>query len=218
MECDQAREMFPALLPGGAAVPRPEPLARHLDACAGCRAELEALSQTWTLLGRWPEATPRQEIRARLVQKVRRQLVRESVLTVSGWTPAVLAAMVGVTLSLGLSFLIPYSLLASLCRQALQVADSHPAAFLLAGAAYGLPLAVGAWLIQRRVLVGAIVGSLEASLLFLLILVPYVIVQCREFAPPLQVAFVSGLGGAAVLSSLAGFGLARLVPVRRLQS
>jgi hypothetical protein len=210
--------MFLALLPGGAGVPRPEPLARHLEACDGCRAELEALSRTWALLGRWPEATPRQEIRARLVQKVRRQLVRESVLTASGWTPAVLAATVGVTVSLGLSFLIPYSLLASLCRQALQVADSHPAAFLVAGAAYGLPLALGAWLIQQRVLVGAIVGSLEASLLFLLILVPYVIVQCREFAPPLQVAFVSGLGGAAVLSSLAGFGLARLVPVRRPQS
>ncbi len=218
MECDRAREMFLALLPGGAAVPRPEPLARHLEACEGCRAELEALSQTWALLGRWPEAAPRPEIRARLVQKVRRQLVRESVLTASGWTPAVLAATVGVTLSLGLSFLIPYSLLASWCRQALQVADSHPVAFLVAGAAYGLPLALGAWLIQRRVLVGAIVGSLEASLLFLLILVPYVIIQCREFAPPLQVAFVSGLGGAAVLSSLAGFGLARLVPVRRLQS
>lgn len=217
MECDQAREMFPALLPGGAAVPRPEPLARHLEACEGCRAELEALRQTWALLGWWPEAAPRQEIRARLVQKVRRQLVRESVLTASGWTPAVLAATVGVTLSLGLSFLIPYSLLASWCRQALQVADSHPAAFLVAGTAYGLPLAAGAWLIARRAVLGAVVGSLEASLLFLLILAPYVVVQCREFAPALQVAFVSGLAGGALVSSLAVLGLARLARFGRSQ-
>ncbi len=218
MDCEPIRDEVVTLLQAGGGPPWPERLAQHLEACEGCRAAAEDLSRTWAVLGQWPEAAPRQEIRARLVQKIRRQLVKESVLTASGWTPAALAATVGVTVSLGLSFLIPYSLLASWCRQALQVADSHPAAFLVAGAAYGLPLALGAWLIQRRVLVGAIVGSLEASLLFLLILVPYVILQCREFAPPLQVAFVSGLGGAAVLSSLAGFGLARLVPVGRLQS
>jgi len=152
-----------------------------------------------------------------VVRRVRRQLLRESVLTVSGWTPAVLAAVIGVGLSLGLSFLIPYSFLVSVCRQALQVSDPHAAPYLLAGMAYGVPLALGVWIFRRRVLSGALISSLEASLLFLVILAPYVIAQCREFPPALQVAFVSGLWGGALVSSLAGLGLARLVPFGKIQ-
>ena len=214
MECEEVRDQLLAVLTAGEGAPLTGSLARHVEACEGCRAEWKVLSQTWALLRQWPEASPGEEVRARLVRTVWRQLVRESVFTVTGWTPAVLASVVGVGLSLGLSFLIPYSLLVSLCRQALQVSDSHAAAYFVAGMAYGLPLALGAWLFRRRALIGAVVGSLETSLLFLLILAPYVIVQCREFAPALQAAFVSGLGGAAVVSSLAALALARLVPFR----
>ena len=214
MECQQVREELASGLVMETGGIWPEPVARHLEACATCRAELDVLRESWTALAQWPEARPGEEVRERLLRQVRRRLAKEAVFTVSGWTPAVLAAVVGVALSLGLSLLVPYSVLVSLCREALQVADSHPGAFLIAGMVYGAPLAVGAWLILRRAVVGAVVGSLEASLLFLLILAPYVLVQCREFSPSLQVAFVSGLGGAAVISSLAGLGLARLVPTR----
>lgn len=217
MECDQAREELASRLVTEAGGPWPEAVMAHVEACAACRAELETLRETWALLARWPEVRPGEEVRARLLRQVRRRLVRESVTTVGGWTPAVLAAAVGVALSLGLSLLIPYSLLASWCRQALQVAEAHVGAYLLAGLVYGLPLAAGAWLIARRAVMGAVVGSLEASLLFLLILAPYVVVQCREFAPALQVAFVSGLAGGAVVSSLAALGLARLARFRRSQ-
>jgi predicted anti-sigma-YlaC factor YlaD len=212
MECDQAREELASRLITEAGGPWPEAVTVHVEACAACRAELETLRETWALLARWPEVRPGEEVRARLLRQVRRRLVRESVTTVAGWTPAVLAAAVGVGLSLGLSLLIPYSALVSLCRKALQVTEAHAGAYLLAGLMYGLPLAAGAWLIARRAVVGAVVGSLEASLLFLLILAPYVVVQCREFAPALQVAFVSGLAGGALVSSLAALGLARLVP------
>lgn len=217
MECDRVRDQFLALLPAGESASWPEPVTRHLEVCQACRAEVEALSQTWALLGRWPEAPPREEIRARLVQRIRRQLLKESVLTVRGWVPAVLAAVIGVGLSLGLSLLIPYSFLVSLCRQALQVSDPHAVPYVLAGMVYGVPLTLGGWIIRRRVLSGALIGSLEASLLFLVILAPYVIAQCREFAPPLQVAFVSGLGGGAVVASLVGLWLGRLVPSGEIQ-
>lgn len=217
MDCEQVRDQLVAMLPAGEGARWPEPVARHLEGCQDCRAELEALGRTWALLGRWPEALPRQEIRASLVRRVRRRLLRESVLTVSGWTPAVLAAVTGVGLSLGLSLLVPYSFLVSLCRQALQVSDPHAAPYLLAGMAYGVPLAVGAWILRKRARGNTLIRSLEASLLFLVILAPYVIAQCREFAPALQVAFVSGLGGGAVVSSLAGLGLARLVPFGKIQ-
>lgn len=210
MECDQVQEEFASRLVTGAGAPWPEGVMAHLQACADCRAELETLRETWTLLARCPEVRPGEEVRERLIRQIRRRLVRESVLTVSGWTPAVLAAAVGVGLSLGLSLLIPYSLLASWCRQALQIAEAHAGAYLLAGLVYGLPLAAGSWLIARRAVMGVVIGSLEASLLFLLILAPYVIAECREFGPALEVAFVSGLAGGAVVSSLAGFAIARV--------
>lgn len=215
MECERVGDQLLALLPSGEGRQWPEPVTRHLEGCEACRAELEALSQGWALLGSWPEALPREEIGADLARRVRRQLVRESVLTVSGWTPAVLAAVIGVGLSLGLSLLVPYSILVSLCRQALQVSDPHVVPYLLAGMAYGVPLALGVWILRKRALGGALIGSLEASLLFLVILAPYVIAQCREFPPSLQVAFVSGLAAGAVVSSLAGLGLTRLVPFRK---
>jgi len=217
MECERVGDQLLALLPSGEGRQWPEPVTRHLEGCEACRAELEALSQGWALLGSWPEALPREEIGADLARRVRRQLVRESVLTVSGWTPAVLAAVIGVGLSLGLALLVPYSILVSLCRQVLQVSDPHAAPYLVAGMAYGVPLALGVWILRQRVLSGALIGGLEASLIFLVILAPYVIAQCREFAPPLQVAFVSGLVGGAVVSGVVGLWLARLVSFGRLQ-
>ncbi|MBI4589696.1 MAG: hypothetical protein HY725_12735 [Candidatus Rokubacteria bacterium] len=217
MDCEQVRDYFLAAIPAPQKVPWPEAVARHLETCEGCGAELTGLERTWALLARWPEATPGEEVRERLMRRVRRRLLRESVATVGGWTPAVLMAAVGVGLSLLFSLLVPYSVLLSLCREALQVSESNPGVYVLAGAVYGLPLALGVWLIRRQALIGGVVGSLEASLLFLVILGPYVIAQCREFAPALQVAFVSGLGGGAVVSSLAALGLFRLVPLSRLQ-
>ena len=113
-----------------------------------------------------------------------------------------LAAAVGVGLSLGLSLLVPHAFLVALCQRLLQAAEPHWAPYLLVGAAYGMPLVVGAWILRRRPLGGALVGGIEASVLFVVILAPYAIAQCREFAPPLQVTFVSGLAGGAVLASL----------------
>lgn len=213
MDCEQVRNQVLALLPAGG--PRSDPVEQHLERCEGCRTELKALRQTWVLLGHWPEAEPEPGVGARVAWRVQRRLLRESVLTVRGWVPAVLASVIGVGLSLGLSFLVPYSFLVSLCRQALQVSDPHAAPYLLAGMAYGVPLAFGVWILRRQVVSGVLIGGLEASLLFLVILAPYVIAQCREFPPSLQVAFVSGLAAGAVVSSLAGLGLTRLVPFRK---
>ncbi|MFQ5521812.1 MAG: anti-sigma factor family protein, partial [Candidatus Methylomirabilia bacterium] len=189
MECERVREEIPTLLLAPEGRPWPEPVARHLEGCAACRAELEALQGAWALLGRWPEASPAPAIRTSLVRAIRRQRFRESALTVRGWLPAVLAALIGVGLSLGLALLFPYSLLISLCRQVLEVSGAHAAPYLLAGTAYGIPLAVGVGVIRRRISGGAVTG-LEASVLFLAILSPYVIIQCRDFGPAFQVAFL----------------------------
>lgn len=215
MECEEIRDQLVTLLEAGGAPPWPEPFARHLTSCEACRAEFEALRQTWDLMGEWPQAEPGAQVRTRLLRRVSRQVLLEPVLTVRGWVPAVLTSAIGVGLSFVLSLLIPYSVLVAVCRQALQVTDLHVAPFLLAGMIYGAPLALGIWILRTEALPRAVIGSLEASLLFIVILAPYVIAQCREFPPPLQAAFVSGLAGGAVASSLAGLWVSRLIPFRR---
>ncbi|MBI2466591.1 MAG: hypothetical protein HYV62_02025 [Candidatus Rokubacteria bacterium] len=193
-------------------------MASHLVTCAGCRAELEALRATWTLLGRWPEAAPPPPaVRTRVLRAMRCRLLRESVLTLAGWAPGVRAAVIGVAASVALSLVVPYPLLVAWCRQALQVSDPAAAPYLVAGTVYGMPLVLGAWPLQRRPRNGSTVQTLEASALFLGILGPYVVIQCREFAPALQVAFVSGLGLGAVLWAFTGLWLARLATVDRVR-
>ena len=107
---------------------------------------------------------------------------------------------------------MPYPLVVSLCQQLLQRSEAHVGPYLVAGAAYGMPLAAGAWVWRRRAAPGGVIGTLEASALFLAILVPVAAFQCREFGPAQQAAFVWGLAGGAVVFGLAGLGLTRLVP------
>lgn len=214
MDCEEVRDEFLSELVTGEGDRRPEPLRRHLEGCEGCRTELRDLSRVWAALGQLPPTDPRPDVGIRVMRRVRRQILREAVLTVRGWVPAVLAAVVGVTLSLGLALLVPYSLLVSLCQQALSGWPVSAAPYLLAGLVYGVPLTLGAWPLHRRAAGGTLIGGLEASVLFLLILAPFVIAECREFAPALRAAFVSGLGVGALGSSLAAFGLARRVPSR----
>lgn len=210
MDCERARDQFLSQLVTGEGGAWAEPVRRHLDGCQGCRTEVEELSRIWAALGRLAEAEPDAEVEIRLMRRVRRQVMREAVLTVNGWVPAVLAAAVGVALSLTVSLLVPYPWLVSVCQKLLQLAERDAMPYLVAGAVYGLPLALGAWVVRGRLLRGGVIGSLEATVLFLVILAPYVIAECREFPPALRGAFVSGLGVGALLSSLAGLALGRL--------
>lgn len=144
MDCEQVRDQFLSGLSTGERDPGSDLVRRHLEGCESCRAELESLGETWALLGRWPEVAPGDEVRVRLLRRVRRELLRESVLTVRGWVPAVLAAVIGVGLSLGLSLMVPYSLLVSWCQRVLSAFEPQAAPYLVAGMAYGMPLALGA--------------------------------------------------------------------------
>lgn len=208
MECHEVRDRLLALLLERHRRP-PEPLAQHLEGCEGCRAALEDLGRTWVLLAQWPDVEPSPALGTRLVRRVRWLALRESLLTVRGWTPAVMAGVIGVAVSLGLSLLVPYSLLVSLCQRLFQSPEPNLASYVMAGTMYGLPLALGALVALRRPAVWGFLGSLEAAVLFFLILAPYAIVQCREFPPAFQVAFLSGMGVGALLGSAGGVWLGR---------
>jgi len=208
VDCERVRDQFLVPEVTGEDGPWTEDVAQHLERCEPCRGEWEGLARTWALLGRWPDESPAEEIRGRLVRRIRLQLLKEALLSI----PPVLAAVIAVALSLGLSLLIPYPFLVSLCRVALRASEAHVAPYLVAGMAYGVPLAAGVWVLRKRVLSGALVGSVEAALLFLVVLAPWVLIQCRDFAPLLQAAFLLGMGAGAVASSLVGLGLTRLAP------
>jgi hypothetical protein len=207
--CEQASEALVDAVVSGQ--PEPEAAVGHLTTCSRCANEFAGLRRTWQALGALPEANPGDVVRARLLRRVRRAAVWEVLCTWNGWGPAVVAAAVGAGLSLGLTLLVPYDLVVSLCQQLLQRSEAHVGPYLVAGAAYGLPLAAGAWVWRRRAAPGGVIGTLEASVLFLAILVPIAALQCREFGPAQQAAFVWGLAGGAVIFGLAGLGLTRLV-------
>ena len=216
--CEQTQDaLLDALVAGEDASP-PGPLAGHLAGCARCRAEWEASRQTWVGLRQLPEVVPGARVRVQLLRRVRQAMLREWLLTARGWLPAGLAAALGVGLSLGLAFLMPYDSLVSACQTVLQLSEAHPAPYWLAGVAYGVPIAVGSWVLRRRAAAGGVIGSLEASLLFVAILAPVVLVSCRDCAPPLRAAFLSGLGAGAVVASLVGFAATRLRHLARAAS
>lgn len=210
--CEPIQEALLDALVAGEEAPRSGLLADHLAGCARCRTEWKAARRTWLALGQLPDVVPCDHVRAELVQRVRRAMVREWLLTVRGWLPAGQAAALGVGLSLGLAFLVPYASLVTACQQVLRLGEGHPMPYALAGTAYGVPLATGAWILRRRMAVGGVIGSLEASVLFLAVLAPVVLVGCREFAPALRAAFVFGLVAGALAASLGGVALMRWLP------
>jgi len=207
VECHEVRDRLTEWL---GAETGPEAVRGHLVTCRACAEELAALQETWGLLGQWPGLEPDPAIGRRLQRKVRWWSLRDAVLAPEGWRAAALAAAIGVGLSIGMSLLIPYNTLVALCRQV--VADLVPeaGAFLLAGAAYGvMPLALRVLIGWRRGSPGSWLGATEATLLFLIFLAPYVIVQCREFAPSAAASFVGGLALGALGGSLVA---SRLLP------
>lgn len=203
MDCHQVRAHFPEWLAGEPAGPDREAVKGHLAACRACAEELAALQETWELLGRWPGLEPDPATGHRLMRWVRWMIVRDAVLAAESWKAAGLAAAIAVALSIGMSLLVPYQTLIALCRQVVAGVAPEPGAFLLAGAAYGvMPLALGLFIGWRRGSPGPWVGATEATFLFLVLLAPYVIVQCREFPLPAQIGFVAGLALGALGGSL----------------
>ncbi len=216
MDCHQVRAHFPEWLAGEPAGPDHEAVKGHLTACRACAEELAALQETWELLGRWPGPEPDPATGRRLMRRVRWLIVRDAVLAVEGWRAAAWAAVIAVALSIGMSLLVPYQTLIAFCRQVVAGLAPEPGAFVLAGIAYSLvPLALGALVAWRGGSPGAWLGGTEATFVFLVLLVPYVVVQCRGFPLPAQASFLGGLAlgalGGGLLASrlLAGAGMDR---------
>ncbi|MBI2455706.1 MAG: zf-HC2 domain-containing protein [candidate division NC10 bacterium] len=208
MDCQAVRELYlEGLIGGRAASPEVE---RHLAACPACREETQTLAATWTVLATLPLLEPSRDVARRLYRRVRWEGVREALASIESWQRAALAGVAGFVVSVVLSLLVPYETMVAFCQAIAPPSVPAPAAYLLAGVLYGLlPMVIGTALEARSTHVIGLMGTLEAVIVFLLVLVPYVLLRCGEFPASLLAGFVGGIALGAMLGSAAGTGLRR---------
>lgn len=207
MDCEDVRAAYAESLVAGQSMA--DAAAHHLLACSGCREEAERLTATWTALGSLPLAEPSPRVGRILRRRVRWEAAREALRSLERWQEAALAGVVGFVLSVLLGLALPYEVMIAAC-QAVVPAVPGALAYLMSGLVYGLiPMALSvagdAW---RRAVPG-IVGAVEAPVVFLVALVPYVVLRCGEFPLALLTGFIAGIATGAVLGGGAGAWLGR---------
>lgn len=208
MECERIRELYVEALAAGGA-PAHE-LAGHLETCVECRRTVQDLSTTWRLLETLPALEPRTEVTARLRRRLRWERARETLVSLERWQWAARTGMLGFVLSVLLGLAVPYQTLIGLCDQLVSALLPTPAAYLVAGIVYGLfPMAAGAALLGPRGVRAGAVGLAEASVVFLVMLLPYLVLRCSEFPPPLLAGFIGGITLGAVAGGTGGAWLRR---------
>lgn len=210
MNCQAAQEAFlTACVSGG---PAPEEASLHARECPACAEETRRLADTWATLGALPLLEPSPRVSRRLRRQLRWEVARETLASVGSWQRAALAGVGGFALSLMLSLLLPYDVMVALCRTVAPETMPAATAYLVAGLLYGLvPMVIVAGLQGGRggALAG-FVGVLEASIVFLVVVVPYVVAACG-FPPPLLVGFVAGIALGALGGGAAAMGLRRRI-------
>jgi len=208
MECQEARERYVEALAAGRVVS--DELDRHIVACPPCQEEVRGLAEAWGALAALPLAEPGPEAGRRLRWAVRREVVRDGLASIEAWQRAALAGVASFVLSVVLSFLVPYQTMVAICEAIAPPGFPTPAAYLGAGLLYGLlPMLVGTAL-ERRTTPGFwFLGTFEALIVFLVVLVPYVVLRCGEFPLPLLAGFIGGIALGAGLGGVVGTGLGR---------
>lgn len=208
MNCQAAQEAFLVACVSGR--PVPEAARLHAHECPACTDEARRLADTWAALAALPLLEPSARVSRQLQKRLRWEVARDALGSVGSWQRAALAGVGGFALSFILSLLLPYDLMVALCRAMAPGTMPAATAYLGAGFLYGLvPMVIVAGLQGGRggALPG-LVSVLEASVVFLVVVVPYVAAACG-FPPPLLVGFVGGIALGALGGGAAAMGLRR---------
>lgn len=210
MNCEATREAFLTACVSGS--PAPEEARLHARGCPACAEESRRLADTWAALGALPLLEPSASASRQLQRRLRWEVARDALGSVESWQRAALAGVGGFALSFILSLLLPYDLLVALCRTLASETMPAATAYLGAGLLYGLvPMViVGGLQGGRGGALAGLVGVLEASIVFLAVVVPYVVAACG-FPPPLLVGFVGGIALGALGGGAAAMGLRRRI-------
>lgn len=203
MDCAAAREAYLGRLLAGD--PASTEVDRHLAACAACREELAGLAATWTALETLRSPEPPAAVARRLRRRLRWAVAMEGLRSRERWERAAARAVLGFLLSVLLSLALPYDLTVALCRELLRALLPTPAAYALAGLLYGLiPMAAAAAWRGRRDAAPETLGALQASLLFVVLLLPYAVARCGDFPLPLLAGFLLGMAAGSAVGATGG--------------
>ncbi len=208
MDCETVREQYGADLVTG--VETPGDVARHLRQCEHCREDLAGLLRTWAALGQLPLAEPSPALARRLHRRIRWRAASETLGSWQRWQPAALAGVLGFVASVLLSLLLPYDAMVALCRAAAPSFLPGPVAYLMAGLVYGVvPMALAGGLSGRGRRISPTLDALDASLVFLVVLAPYLIARCSDFPGALLAGFLLGVAAGGFGGAAGGIRLAR---------
>jgi len=208
MDCEAARELHVEALV--AAESPPGDVERHLTGCEACRQEVHSLSAAWSALAALPAVDPSPLLARRLGRRIRLGAARETLASVESWQRAALAGVAGFVVSVLLSFLVPYQTMVALCERIASDSLPGPLAYALAGVLYGLvPMMVGARVPGSAAAPSQMLGGLEAALVFVVVLIPWVLLRCGEFPPALLGGFVGGIALGAAAGGMTGVALRR---------
>lgn len=208
MKCEAAREVYAEALAAQRPA-RPE-VERHTARCEACRREVAGLSATWQAMASLPVVSPPPGVARAIRRRVRWEVAREVLTSIDAWQRGALAGVAGFVASVVLSLLVPYDTMVAVCRRLVPEAVPTLGAYLVAGLMYGLvPMLVAAMLERRAAGVSRLVGGLEAVLVFLVVLVPYVLLRCGAFPAALLGGFLAGIALGAISGEAASFRLRR---------
>jgi hypothetical protein len=195
----------------------PEDLLAHLNSCPRCKEKREQWVQLWSFMGGWEEIKPSVEVTESILSQIRGDLRSEAEASASpGWLTSgfgvvLISALVASLLSIGGSIVFHYGNAVELLKFALQQLEisAHLSAgtiFFLVGCLYGLlPLAIVGLIFGRLADGHRLRLSFWVVAIFLLVTLPYTVVECRTFALSFTLSIIAGLTVGAVSGGLAGF-------------
>lgn len=208
MECEVARELYVEAL--AAQRPAPPEVGRHTAECDACREEVAGLAAAWAAMASLPVLDPPSGVARAIRRRVRWEAVRGVLTSIDAWQRGALVGVAGFVASVVLSLLVPYDTMVAICRSLVPEAVPAPGAYLVAGLIYGfVPMLIAAMLERHAAGVPRLVGGLEAILVFVVVLVPYVLLRCGDFPAGLLGGFLAGIALGAISGEAAGLRLRR---------
>ncbi len=212
MECPDARSLITAYLSDEAVPGESSEFEAHVAVCRSCHQELARFRETWDRLGRWSVAPLDPRIEDDLLARV----AHEATTLAPRLRPVAtaLAAVVAVLLSISATAFLPYEQAFQLCSDVLRgfsafagLPDS--AVFFVAGVLYGVIPLLLVGLVSARLMggAGALVHGTATSVVFGVLMTPYVLIVCSALPGLFTVAILAGIGLGGLSGSAGGLWL-----------
>lgn len=212
MNCEGIKNLMTSYLAGELSQSESVTVETHVSQCRGCGNELATLRRVWNLMGEWEDREAAAYLESTVLGRIRAEPQSQPVPSWlgDGITQILFSALIASLLSIVGSVLLGYGKAVRLSKLGLQelgilayLPDST--IFFIVGCLYGLlPLLVVGLTLARIADGGGLRLGLWVVALFLLITLPYVVIECRTFAVAFTLSLIGGLAVGAFSGSAAG--------------